>query len=131
MRTEVLTLGPVPPDEDCVQVGTPDYEMLANAECRKYAATILRTCGMPPAGTKVYVKWNPHDFGSYAEVAIRFDSELGEHYAFWVERNGPQSWDDVDVIPWKMPERWCRDCGDIDCEVGHMECEYPGRSGMP
>lgn len=37
-----LDLGSAPPNEDCAQTGSPDYEKKAKDECRRYLALIRR-----------------------------------------------------------------------------------------
>jgi hypothetical protein len=92
---DLVYLGPVPPDEPCVQVGDPNYVELSEDECRRYINLIRKVVGPEPQGAKLKVKWSPHDLGSYAEVVCEFDDKYQEafDYAFRCESEGPQSWD--------------------------------------
>ena len=95
MAKEYLEIGPTPADEDCAQVGSPNYSDRARKECSQFIALIRRTVGIEPPGAKLVVRWNPHDFGDYLEVAVQYDPEIEEavDYAFRVERDAPARWD--------------------------------------
>lgn len=93
---EYLEIGPVPSDESCQQVGTASYDSTkARAECRAFANQIARVCGAPPFGAKLVVKSNPHDFGTYHEVAVKYDDSEPEavDYAMQVESTSIPNWD--------------------------------------
>jgi len=92
---DYLELDTTPIDEPCAQVGSEDYSKNARLECKALAAQLIRVFGEPPAGTSYTVRSNPHDFGTYLELAIRFDDEdeVGSNYAYEVEGNLPQVWD--------------------------------------
>lgn len=62
-----LSLGPVPGDEDCAQVGTPDYYDRAGGECRRHIALLRAKFGAEPEGARFRIKCCPHDFGTYLE----------------------------------------------------------------
>jgi hypothetical protein len=88
-----LYIGAVPVEEDCAQVGTPDYATRARAECKRYMAQILRHYPEPENGW-LQVKSNPHDFGTYYEVIACFEvgDEEATKWALEVE------WDEKDVL---------------------------------
>lgn len=93
---EYLELGPVPCDEKCEQVG-PDcnYQRMA-LESREYANQLARMFpGAEDAYCSFRVKSFPHDFGTYYEVVVRYDSddENSAAFAFNVEENLPAEWD--------------------------------------
>jgi hypothetical protein len=92
--TDCLEIGPAPSDEDCVQVGEEDYGRRAMDECKRFIELIREKVGVEPAGARLYVKANPHDFGTYFEVAVRFDRclDAAVDYAFRVERDAPSRW---------------------------------------
>ncbi len=93
---DYIEIGPVPSDESCEQVGTSDYDLMrARAECRAFIGQIRRDLGVEPEGAKLIIRSNPHDFGTYYEVAVRFseDSEDAVNYAFRVESDAPVTWD--------------------------------------
>lgn len=82
---------------------------MARAECKAYINQLLRVFGKPPLPGYFKVKSFPHDFGSYMEVCIFYeileipddaslDEEIlhskSEAYAYNVEANLPEYWDD-------------------------------------
>jgi hypothetical protein len=94
MRDE-LSIGPVPSDKACQQVGTSHYDPTkARSECRRFIQAIRIQCGNEPEGATLRIKSNPHDFGSYLEVVVQYeeDNEAAVEYAFKVEGNAPTEW---------------------------------------
>ncbi len=88
--TDYLTLGPTPAGENCVQVGNDNYQTLAREECKKYIALLRKK--WPEANFRI--KSFPHDFGSYMEVVVMYDTENEKEtdQAFDIENNLPESW---------------------------------------
>lgn len=82
-----ISIGSTPSEEDCAQVGSPDYSTRARAECKRYLAALIAHYGNPPDGASLRIKSNPHDFGSYHEVNVYYDdeSEKAVEYAYKVE----------------------------------------------
>ena len=93
---DYLTLGPAPAGEDCVQVGCYDYQVKAKKECKKYIKLLEKKFKDRPEECSFIIKSNPHDFGSYLEVNVKFNSENEEQtkFAYNVERNQPETWKD-------------------------------------
>ena len=93
---DYIGLGSVPILEDCAQVGQSDYPEKSREECRKYKQLLLNKFGQPPEGAYLTVKTFNHDFGLYREVCVVFDSdnEAAVNYAFEMENNLPETWDD-------------------------------------
>lgn len=91
---DYLEIGPGPAEEACAQVGTDDYATRARAECTRFIALIRATCGDEPDGARLDIKRSEHDFGSYVEVAVYFDSddEAAVIYAYRVEKDAPTEW---------------------------------------
>ena len=92
-----LSIGPVPAEEPCEQLG-PDYSpSRARWECMTFIDLIKRTLGEPPAGTRLHVHSNPHDFGTYLEVCCTFDESVRDavEYAYKVEAESPARWDSI------------------------------------
>ena len=91
---ELLNIGSAPHDEDCAQVGTENYQTQGRKECRALANQMIRLFGEPPFGAMLVVKSFPHDFGSYQELCVSYDSdnEDAEDYAFQCEML-PEKWD--------------------------------------
>jgi hypothetical protein len=96
MARETLEIGSTPYDEDCAQVGSDDYAKRGKAECNRFIALLTKKFGNPPGEAYFYVKSNPHDFGTYYEVAIKFNpnDEAECDFAYRVEGNTPATWDD-------------------------------------
>jgi len=84
-----------PHNEPCAQVGDPNYTMYARMETRAFINQLIRENGTPPEGVEFRITKNPHDFGTYLDVAIRFDENEDEQadYAYKVEGNTPEKWD--------------------------------------
>ena len=91
---EIYWLGPAPAEEDCVQVGSPDYARDARAECQRYIEAIRTVCGPEPDGARLTVKAQPHDYGSYLEVAVVFDGDNAAacEYASKCDADAPKTW---------------------------------------
>jgi len=92
-----LELSTTPTGEECAQVGAKEYDYyeLSKMELKAFYHQILRMFPNPPVGVSFKKKSNSHDFGSYYDLAIRFDSEdeAAVDYAFKVENNLPKLWD--------------------------------------
>ena len=129
-----ISLGPTPAEEACEQLG-PHYDAVrARQECRAFIAQLRRTFGEEPAGARLRVTSNAHDFGTYHEVECRFDgdSEGAAAYAFRCESEGPQQWDAVaraelgldDADDDDQPQTRCRSCGAFPCAPWCGASEY-------
>jgi hypothetical protein len=88
-------LGPSPAEEDCAQVGEPDYREKAVAECARYIQLVRATIGPEPEGARLSVKWFEHDFGAYCEVVCYFNIDIEEavKYAQRCEEDAPATWE--------------------------------------
>ena len=93
---ESLSLSPTPVGEECAQLGDLNYSSRARKECRAFINQIIREFGEPPAGAGFRISQNPHDFGTYLDVEIRFSDEDEEAatYAYDIESNLPEFWDE-------------------------------------
>ena len=91
-----LDLDTTPVEEQCQQVG-PNYDPAkARLEAQTMIAQLQRKFGSPPDGVRFKIKSNPHDFGSYYSIEIIFDgdNESATDYAYKVEGDFPEYWDD-------------------------------------
>lgn len=82
--------------EDCEQLGRDYRPHIARAECRAFANQIRRVIGEEPGNARLKITSNPHDFGTYHEVACIYnsDSEVETDYAFKCESgDGLEYWD--------------------------------------
>ena len=109
---EWLTLGPVPYEEDCVQVSSSeDYLPEMVKEVRKFVEFLNNRFLNIPENAHFGVKSENHDFGPYKEAAIYWDTEdsESEQFAYFVESNIPATWADTKQIDWKaqrVPAGW-------------------------
>ncbi len=92
---EYLALGPAPCDEDCAQVGQPDYRERVREECRRFILLIRQKLGPEPEGARLSTKSFPHDFGTYYEVVCWFDTDIeaSVEYAYRCEAQTPATWE--------------------------------------
>jgi hypothetical protein len=97
MARDLLDLSCVPYDEPCTQVGADDYQDKAVKECQAYIRQLKRLFGEPPAGARLKLKYNPHDFGTYLSVVCEFETtnEAAFVYAFQCDKKRPANWDEV------------------------------------
>ena len=93
--TDWIYLGQAPADEPCAQIRQPDYETRAREECQRWRDLLESRFGHDrPETASLRIKREDHDFGSYYEVAIRFDSSCRRalDWAFRVESEAPTRW---------------------------------------
>jgi hypothetical protein len=102
-----LDLGSTPAREACAQLGSDKYQSRARRECRAFINLLRRAMGDEPAGARLAVKSNPHDFGSYLSVVCYFnDSDpVAIDYAYRCESDGPQFWDEQARTDLHLTER--------------------------
>ena len=102
---EWMTLGPVPYEEDCVQVNSnEDYLPAMSKEVRRFAEFLENRFLNIPENAYFGVKSESHDFGTYKEAAVFWDTECedSEKFAFFVESNLPATWTDESKLDWKQ-----------------------------
>lgn len=95
-----LEIASVPVDENCAQVGVmDDYRQLALRECAVFKRQLTRVFGEPPTGARLVTISNPHDFGTYFEVAVEFDTNNTKavNYAYKLEAETPARWDRIAI----------------------------------
>jgi hypothetical protein len=93
---ETVDIGSTPCDEPCAQVGTNNYRQLAMMEVKAFAKQCLRMFPNKPIGAKFVITNNPHDFGTYYDLGVKFnmDDEEAENYAYEVQNGMPSNWDE-------------------------------------
>lgn len=73
------------------------FEQANLLEIRCYRAALIACHGAPPTGAAFHVERNVHDFGTYRELAVRYDpeAEMAVTWAYAVEE-GLARWLDAD-----------------------------------
>ncbi len=95
-----IEIGSSPAYEDCAQVGSEGYGIRAEAECQSYIDQLYRFMRERsiklPESFRLVIKRNSHDFGTYYEVAARFDDDCKRSHkiANMLQKDGPTEWDD-------------------------------------
>jgi hypothetical protein len=98
MTQQLMHIGSVPLEETPAQVGSLDYEERSRRECIVYKRMLARLFPSPDeAAATLTIKSFCHDFGSYREVCVRYDDTNREatEYAYRLERESPEEWDDI------------------------------------
>lgn len=110
---DYLTLETTPTDETCVQVGEEGYYSRMMDEAHKYA-TMLRGRFVGFNKVSFGVKTFPHDFGTYAEVVVKYNDtdDIASAQALAVEDNLPRLWNDTTVVDWEIIKDDYLDKGD-------------------
>lgn len=91
---DYMTLGPTPCEESCAQVGADNYYADSKAECALFKQVLLNKFGKPPLGARFAIKEFPHDFGSYREVTVVYETDVEDatNFAYDVEGDLPAEW---------------------------------------
>lgn len=107
MARDVIEIGPSPCEEACAQVGRDDYYSQAMKECSAFIRQLRRVFGPEPEGARLYVRANPHDYGTYHEVACRYEdtNEQASQYAWRCEAETPANWDEEARRELGLPDR--------------------------
>jgi hypothetical protein len=103
---DFLTLGPAPFEEDCIQVSPEvDYSAMRK-EVASYVALLESRFTNIPENAHFGIKRESHDFGTYFEAAVYWDTEDADSqaFAFFVESNLPATWTDDSKLDWKVPK---------------------------
>lgn len=97
MITEFRLGTTVPNNEPCIQLGKPNYSAFAKIEANVLMSQIVRNVGFPPVGCKMKLVARQHDFGTYYDIALVYDSKKKEHTKWMkvVESSLPESWDSI------------------------------------
>lgn len=95
---EYMEIGSTPHGESCAQVGSDDYMNRATMEMDTYIRLMERL--FPEASSKninFKKKWFDHDFGSYGEVCMFWNTEDEDanDYIYEIDKNLPENWDKV------------------------------------
>ena len=104
MSREYMEIGSAPCDEQCVAVDPKvDYLPDMRAECQRFLDLVRKTLGPEPAGARLGIRSNPHDFGTYLEVVCYYSEEDPEAYGYALlcESEAPRRWTDEAPVPTK------------------------------
>jgi hypothetical protein len=102
MATETIELESTPCEEECAQTIDSSYGIIAQAQCRAWKNQLhrfLESKGYPkellPNNFRLVTKGNVHEFGTYYEVAVKFndDCEKSWNLALILESEAPSHWD--------------------------------------
>lgn len=98
---EYIIIGPVPNDEDCLQLDSEKYSReMSVLECNVYIDQLIRTKGIPLKADLFIICNTGHDAGLYYEVAIRYpiqtddEENVAEEEALEFEC-GLDNWDEI------------------------------------
>jgi hypothetical protein len=93
---DTLDIGVTPSGEPCESLGENYNPSRARAEARVFKRQLIRTFGEPPWTSRIIIRNNPHDFGYYLSLEVEYNEEVEEEveYAFRIEREMPEYWDD-------------------------------------
>lgn len=139
-----------PANVECAQLGSEDYHNRSKQEAERYIKALRKVYGPEPKNTKLRVKSNPHDFGSYLTVVCDFDSddEVSTNYAYSLE-DGMEEWPDDGSEKQKItPERiadaikrrqttldnpgFCKACGaehdNCEPDARNYKCDHCGKN---
>ena len=102
---QYLSLGSTPAAEDCIQVSsTHDYLPDMTNQCQRYKEMLIaKFTNCDKVNFKI--KSFEHDFGTYKEVVVEYDSCNSEatEQAFFIENNLPENWADTEIQPFVLP----------------------------
>lgn len=100
---DCIELGPAPSDESCAQSTDPDFNTKNQEECQRYKEQLLNLAkakNIPMGKAKLTIKSFSHDYGSYREVCVKFDTtdQVGIDFAFWLDENAPTTWENTSQV---------------------------------
>lgn len=97
MTSELMDIACTPAGEPCEQLGENYNALKARYECRVFMDQLIRKFGHPPVGARLTITSNPHEFGTYHSVAVKYnpDSDEAVEYALKLESETPEFWDDI------------------------------------
>ena len=94
---EYMEIGSAPYEENCVQVGEVNYPEKMRKELTIYKNQLERMFPLAES-MNIYFKpkWFSHDFGSYGEICMYWDTDNAEadEYVYEIERELPGFWDE-------------------------------------
>ena len=88
-----------PHGDPCAHVGSENYGSNSLIECKVMFNQIIRQIGQPIGTCRFGVIKCPHDFGTYHDIAIRFEDERPEevNYVELVQNLDLENWDVIAI----------------------------------
>lgn len=95
-----------PNDEPCECLGENYDETKARNEARRTIGLIHQMLGLPPQGSSLSIKGNPHDFGTYLSIRYTYDDDDLNHdvYATALDQNFPDTWEGTPAVILEYPD---------------------------
>lgn len=89
----------VPLEEECIQLGQPNYSAFSKIEANVLMNQIIREHGLPPKECKMKLVTCPHDFGKYYDIEIEYNDDdfKCESWALDVVNSLPEKWDEISL----------------------------------
>ena len=96
---DTMSLGPTPSEEPCAQTGKHDPS-INKMEVRAFINQLKRLYPNESPNAYFIMERNEHEFGTYYEAAIKYniDDEEASEFAYNVEHNTPEFWDEAAKI---------------------------------
>ena len=105
---DFICIGNCPINEQCVQVDKDiPYLNEMREECQRFRDGLEDYFkDLKDSGIYIGVKQFSHDFGPYFEVVVFFDNENKDQTdaAFEIERNIPETWDELENMKYERSE---------------------------
>jgi hypothetical protein len=100
MPSEFLDLACTPLAEPCVSVSSSTcYLPAMRKELKRFKEMLEKIFPIPKGfNCHFFIHWQNHEFGRYGEVAILFEDEIAADFAYFVESNLPETWNDTKVL---------------------------------
>ena len=100
---DYITLGPVPYEEECQQLGCDYNQVKAREEVRRYIEQLKVMFPIPDESYTLQfgVRSFNHEFGTYYEAVIYYDSDIESEvdFAINVEANTPAHYSPTPTLP--------------------------------
>lgn len=109
-----VELGPVPAEEECAQVGSPDYRVQSRIEATVFIRYLQRVFGSPDPQALSFVRRGyAHELGRYHEIVVVIGPAGA---ALFGEVLVPTTWDHIaraELLWLRLRERWLAYVHDI------------------
>jgi len=93
---QFIQLGTAPPDEDCAQLGSDNYQERARIEASIHIEQLNRFFKRKPKGFSFGIKRFNHDFGEYIDIVLYYADDEAER-AYTLQEKQPKVWDTIAI----------------------------------